>query len=124
MIADAVPPHDLTNAIGLNSLMYNVARSTGPALAAALSTSLGTSSCYVVQAGCYLLAVVWTLGLRPTPSAATRECAASEAAFGQSIVEGWTFSWRHEAVRAGLLITMGASLFMMPFQTLLPVFAR
>jgi MFS family permease len=124
MIADAVPPHDLTNAIGLNSLMYNVARSTGPALAGVLIATLGTASCYVVQTGCYLLAVVWTLGLRPTPSAATSGRAAPEAAFGRSIVEGWTFSWRHEVVRAGLLITMGASLFMMPFQTLLPVFAR
>jgi predicted MFS family arabinose efflux permease len=124
MVADAVPPHDLTNAIGLNSLMYNVARSTGPALAGVLIATLGMASCYVVQTGCYLLAVVWTLGLRPTPSAAISGPATPGPAFGQSIVEGWTFSWRHEAVRAGLLITMGASLFMMPFQTLLPVFAR
>ena len=30
MVADAVPPH-LTNAIGLTSIMFNMARSTGPA---------------------------------------------------------------------------------------------
>jgi MFS family permease len=124
MVADAVPPHHLTNAIGLNSLMYNVARSTGPALAGVLIATLGTASCYVVQTGCYLLAVVWTLGLRPIPSAATSERTAPEAAFSQSIVEGWTFSWRTEEVRVGLLVMMCASLFMMPFQTLLPVFAR
>ncbi|MBI2352352.1 MAG: MFS transporter, partial [Deltaproteobacteria bacterium] len=46
------------------------------------------------------------------------------ASFGRSIVEGWKFSWRNEAVRAGLLITMFASLFIIPFMTLLPVFAR
>src|ERR671918_3186346 len=33
MIADVVPPSHLTNAIGLNSIIFNVARSTGPALA-------------------------------------------------------------------------------------------
>jgi MFS family permease len=44
--------------------------------------------------------------------------------FGQSIVEGWKFSWRNETVRTGLLITMLASLFIVPFTTLLPVFAR
>jgi predicted MFS family arabinose efflux permease len=46
------------------------------------------------------------------------------ASFVQSIIEGWTFSWRNEVVRAGLLIMMCASLFIVPFTTLLPVFAR
>ncbi len=124
MVADAVPPHDLTNAIGLNSLVFNIARSTGPALAGVLIATRGTASCYAVQTGCYLLAAVWTLWLRPTPSAATSGRTAPGACFGQSIVEGWTFSWRNEAIRTGLLITMGASLFMMPFTTLLPMFAR
>ena len=126
MVADAVPPRDLTNAIGLNSIAFNVARSTGPALAGFLIATCGTASCYAVQAVFYLVAVVWTLRLHPTPNAATsvHGRSAPGASFGQSIVEGWTFSWRNEAVRTGLLITMCASLFMMPFTTLLPVFAR
>src|SRR5262249_44878934 len=126
MIADAVPPRDLTNAIGLDSLAFNMARSSGPALAGFLIATLGTASCYAVQVGFYLVAIVWTLRLRPDPSAATsvHGRAASGASFGQSIVEGWTFSWRNEAVRAGLLIMMCASLFIVPFTTLLPVFAR
>ena len=124
MVADAVPPRHLTNAIGLNSIVFNVARSTGPALAGVLIATLGTASCYVVQTGCYLLAVILTLWLRPTPGAAISGRAAPGASFGQSIVEGWTFSWRNEAVRTGLLITTCASLLIMPFTTLLPVFAR
>jgi len=124
MVADAVPPRHLTNAIGLNSIVFNVARSTGPALAGVLIATLGTASCYVVQTGCYLLAVILTLWLHPTPGAAISGRAAPGASFGQSIVEGWTFSWRNEAVRTGLLITTCASLLIMPFTTLLPVFAR
>jgi MFS family permease len=126
MVADAVPPCLLTNAIGLTSIMFNVARSTGPALAGFLIATLGTASCYAVQVGFYLLAIVWTLRLHPEPSAATgvRDPVAPVASFGQSIVEGWAFSWRNEAVRAGLLIMMCASLFIVPFTTLLPVFAR
>lgn len=126
MVADAVPPYHLTNAIGLTSIMFNVARSTGPALAGFLIATRGTASCYAVQVGFYLLAIVWTLWLRPDARAATsgHSRAAPGASFGQSIVEGWTFSWRNEVVRAGLLITMCASLFIMPFATLLPVFAR
>ena len=124
MVADAVPPRHLTNAIGLNSIGFNVARSTGPALAGVLIATLGTASCYVVQMGFYLLAIVWTLQLRPPRALPPAAARAPGASFGQSIVEGWTFSWRNETVRAGLLITMCASLFIMPFTTLLPVFAR
>jgi len=76
MVADAVPPSQLTNAIGLTSIMFNMARSTGPALAGFLIATLGTASCYAVQVGFYLLAIVWTLQLRPDPSAATGGAAA------------------------------------------------
>jgi MFS family permease len=126
MVAEAVPPHDLTNAIGLTSIGFNMARSTGPALAGFLIATFGTASCYGVQAGLYVVAIVWTLQLRPDPSTATsgHGRATHGASFGQSIVEGWTFSWRNEEVRAGLLIMMCASLFIVPFTTLLPVFAR
>jgi MFS family permease len=126
MVADAVPSSHLTNAIGLSSIMFNVARSTGPALAGFLIATFGTASSYSVQTGFYLLAVIWTLQLRPDPSAAIRGAGrvVHGASFGQSIIEGWAFSWRHEAVRAGLLIMMCASLFIVPFTTLLPVFAR
>jgi MFS family permease len=126
MVADAVPPSHLTNAIGLTSIMFNMARSTGPALAGFLIAMLGMASCYAVQVGFCLLAIVWTWRLRPAPSASTsgRGHTATGASFAQSIVEGWTFSWRNEAVRAGLLIMMCASLFIVPFTTLLPVFAR
>jgi MFS family permease len=124
MVADAVPAHHLTNAIGLNSIGFNVARSTGPALAGVLIAALGIASSYVVQTGCYLLAVVTTVWLGSTPVAATSGHAQRGASFAQSVVEGWSFSWRNTTVRTGLLITMCASLFIMPFTTLLPVFAR
>jgi MFS family permease len=126
MVADAVPPQDLTNAIGLTSIGFNVARSTGPALAGFLIATLGTASCYTVQTVFYLVAIVWTLQLRAEPRAATsvHGRATHGASFGQSIIEGWAFSWRTEEVRAGLLIMMCASFFIIPFTTLLPVFAR
>src|SRR5262249_33481936 len=64
MIADVVPPCHLTNAIGLSSIVFNMARSTGPALAGFLIATRGTASCYTVQAVLYLVAVVWTMRLR------------------------------------------------------------
>jgi predicted MFS family arabinose efflux permease len=126
MVADSVPPKYLTNAIGLNSIIFNVARSTGPALAGLLIAAFGTGASYSAQAVFYLLATVWTAQLRPAQSSSfsARGHAAHGTSFGQSIIEGWKFSWRNEAVRTGLLVTMFASLFIIPFTTLLPVFAR
>lgn len=126
MVADAVPPGHLTNAIGLNAIVFNVARSTGPALAGMLIAMFGTAGSYAVQAVFYLSATVWTVRLRSAQrsSASSYGHSAHGASFGQTIIEGWKFSWRNEAVRSGLLIVMFASLFIIPFTTLLPVFAR
>ena len=126
MVSDAVPPGILTNAIGLNAMMFNVARSTGPAFAGILIAAVGTGGAYSVQALFFFLATAWTAQLRPAQRTSPRANghAAQRESFGQSIIEGWKFSWRTEAVRTGLLCTMLASLFVAPFTTLLPVFAR
>lgn len=120
MVADSVPKRSLTNAIGLNSLVFNVARSTGPALAGVLIASYGTGGAYVVQAFFCLLATVWTGRLRPRYTPARSH----HAKIGSSIVEGWKYSWRNEAVRSGLVVNMFAAFFIVPFMTLLPIFAR
>ena len=125
MIGDAVPLNQLTNAIGLNSIVFNVARSGGPALAGFLIALFGTGSAYAAQAIFYLLATIWTLQLRIGQSAQVRSREGShKESLSHSIVEGWKFSWRNEGVRASLLIVVCASLFIIPFMTLLPVFAR
>src|SRR5207249_2866252 len=126
MISDTVPSKNLTNAIGLNAVVFNMARSTGPALAGLLISLFGTGVSYAVQAVFFLLATVWTTQMRSGHSASglMRGTAAHEETFGQSIIEGWKFSWRNDMVRTGILVVIIASLFMIPFSTLLPVFAR
>jgi MFS family permease len=126
MVGDAVPLNQLTNAVGLNSIVFNVARSAGPALAGFLIALFGTAGAYAAQAGFYLLATVWTVQLRSGQQSQARSKADSghTESLRRNIIEGWKFSWRNEAVRASLLIVVFASLFIIPFMTLLPVFAR
>jgi predicted MFS family arabinose efflux permease len=126
LISDAVPPNNLTNAIGLNAVVFNAARSTGPTLAGVLIAKFGTGGAYSVQALFFFLATIWTTQLRDVePSAGgSRAPSAHGESFGRSIIEGWKFSWRNEIVRTALLIVMCVSLFIGPFTTLLPVFAR
>ncbi len=126
MISDSVPREVLTNAIGLNALVFNVARTLGPALAGGIIVLSGTGGTFAVQSLFLFLAVAWTLAMRSgrRPAAGTAGVASQQGSFGQSIVEGWRFSWRNEAVRASLFCTMLASFFVVPFTALMPVFAR
>lgn len=123
MISDAVPRKYVTNAIGLNAMVFNMARSTGPALSGLLISLFDTGVSYAVQALFMVLATIWTTQLSSAPSASSGENGHQES-FGQSIIEGWKFSWRTAEVRTGILIVIVAALFMIPFSTLLPVFAR
>lgn len=125
MVADVVPASHLTNAIALSSVLFNLARMVGPALAGLLIWSVGTEGSYAAQAALYLFATVWTVKLpaalrHPLPSESDHR----RASFWRSIVDGWKLSWRIHEVRTGLLVTASASLFIIPFTTLLPVFAR
>jgi MFS family permease len=126
MVSDSVPPGALTNAIGLNAMMFNIARITGPAVAGTLIAAWSTGGAYAVQALFYGLATIWTLKLSNERRSAARRSRHldHQDSFARSIVEGWKFSWRNIEVRTGLLVVSFASLFVIPFNTLLPVYAR
>jgi MFS family permease len=126
MISDTVPPENLTNAIGLNAVVFNMARSTGPALAGLLIAAFNTGIAYGVQGLFFILATIWSRQMVSGRHAAAARHAhgGPGESFARSIVTGWKFSWRKEEVRSSLLIVIVASLFMVPFSTLLPIFAR
>jgi len=69
---------------------------------------------------------VWTIMLRAEQpnSTAGRAHAAHGESFGRNILEGWKFSWNNYEVRVGLLVVSIAMFLLIPFTTLLPVFAR
>ncbi len=126
MISDSVPASRLTNAIGLNAMVFNMARSTGPALSGLLISLFNTGVSYAAQALFMVLATIWTMQMSAASQkkSARHGHGAHEESFFQSILEGWKFSWRTAEVRSGILIVIVAALFMIPFSTLLPVFAR
>ena len=126
MISDTVPAENLTNAIGLNAVVFNMARSTGPALAGVLISLFNTGVAYGAQGLFFVLATLWTTQMRSgrRAAAARRAHGGADESFARSILSGWQFSWRKDEVRSSLLVVTIASLFMVPFSTLLPIFAR
>jgi MFS family permease len=126
MISDAVPARHLTNAIALTSVFFNMSRTIGPAIAGGLIALYGTQAAYVAQAGLYGLAVLVTFPLPDSLRVSTGPGArhTRSRSFIRNVLEGFRFSWSNQAVRASLLIVTAASLFILPFTTMLPVFAR
>ncbi|HWH76669.1 MAG TPA: MFS transporter [Candidatus Binatus sp.] len=126
MVSDTVPPAHVSNGLALNAVVFNSARSAGPALAGVVIALYGTAGSYSVQALCYFLATIWTVMLRrePARAGAAQDSTATRESFVQTIVEGWQFSWRNFEVRIGLIVVSIAMLLLIPFTTLLPIFAR
>ena len=107
MISDSVPAKNLTNAIGLNAVVFNMARSTGPALSGVLISFFGTGFSYSVQAFFFFMATVWTMQMSSSRYNAPADGAEShKESFGQSIIEGWKFSWRKMEVRSGIAVVI------------------
>src|SRR5262245_45332670 len=58
---------DLSNAVALNSLLFNVARAIGPALAGLLLTTAGAGWCFIINALSYLAIIVALFLIRIPP---------------------------------------------------------
>ncbi|MPZ15834.1 MAG: MFS transporter [Chloroflexi bacterium] len=126
LVYEAVDRRHLTNAIGLDSMVFNVSRTTGPAVAGILITLFDPGGSYIAQAVLYVLATIWTIQLRPSvrsgATAAGKD--GSHLSVVRGTIEGWQYILHHETVRVAILVAMVAALLAMPFSTLLPVFAR
>jgi MFS family permease len=126
MVSDTVPPTQLSNGLALNAVVFNSARSAGPALAGVVIAAYGTAGSYSVQALCYFLATIWTFMLRreQRTDGAGRNGAGHDESFVRTVIEGWQFSWRNFEVRIGMIVVSVSMFLLIPFTTLLPVFAR
>jgi MFS family permease len=111
---------DLPNAIALNSMTFNGARSVGPAIAGLLLMLVGEAGCFFVN-GVSFLAVIWSLLEMDLP---TRQMQRFGSTMLKRVREGITYAWHHPAT-LHLLITVAAITgFGVQYTVLVPVFAR
>ncbi|MEX2283118.1 MAG: MFS transporter [Gemmatimonadota bacterium] len=110
---------DLSNAIALNSSMFNAARLVGPAIAGILITVVGEGVCILLN-GLSYSAVLWALlAMRIQRRSVTGE---KTPVFAQ-IREGFTYAFSFPPIRAVLLLVAVVSLLCVPFSVLLPIYA-
>jgi MFS family permease len=75
LFVSLVPRDDVTSAVGLNSMTFNIARAAGPALAGVTIETLGIAAAFAVNAGSYLvfaLALVFVTPRRQERPESTR----------------------------------------------------
>ena len=119
IVIDFVDRGHLTNAIALNSTMFNAARAIGPAIAGIAYSQLGAAWCFLLN-GFSFLAVILALTMIRVPK--QKEKSAHLSAY-TDIKEGILFSFRNPLIRILLLIIFVSSVFGLGYITLLPAWA-
>jgi MFS family permease len=110
---------DLSNAIALNSSIFNMGRLVGPAIAGAVITAVGEGWCYFIDGASYLAVIAGLLimTLRPQEMRSVRREVLHE------LSEGWSYIVSHAAIKYILLMLALVAMVGMPFSTLLPIMA-
>lgn len=120
-LANIVEPADLSNAIALNSIQFNMARSLGPMLGALGLSLFGTAGCFYANAVSFLAVIAALTQIR---NFHRDRRSPDRPGFMQSFKEGLQYMTASRPL-FWLLITMSAaSILGFPLVTLLPVFAR
>jgi len=119
-IVDIVKREDLTNAIALNSSMFNGARIVGPAVAGLLVATVGEGWCFGINAVSYIAVLS---GLFLIKIASQKKVPMPGSAIS-NIVEGFKFVAKTSPIRSLLLLLGLISLMGSPYAVLMPVFAE
>lgn len=117
LVPSLVRPEDLTSAVALNSIVFNVARFTGPAIAGFVIAGYGVAPAFAINAGSFLCVIVALMCLRLPPAKRT-------ARHGRGVVTdlllGFRYVRRHALIGPLLLLTLAMSLFVRPMNELMP----
>ena len=110
---------NLTNAIGLNSSMFNGARLVGPAIAGFLIAVVGEGVCFLLNALSYVAVLAALLAMRLPPQAPAKP----PQHVLHELIEGFRYAFGFLPIREILMLLALVNLAAMPLTVLLPVFA-
>ena len=119
-ILEMVGSRDLRNAVSLNSVLANVARAIGPAIAGLLIASVGDGVCFLLNAASFVAVVV---SLATMDRSALQPSLPSGRKRGQ-LREGLRYVSRVPELGVPLLMMLLIGTFAYEFQVVLPVLAK
>jgi MFS family permease len=110
---------DLSNAIALNSSLFNGARLVGPALAGFVIELTGAAFCFILNAVSYLAVIIaleaMDIARQPRPTHRPHVL--------EGLKEGFRYAFGFAPIRALILMVAMVSFLAMPYAVLLPLFA-
>lgn len=118
-VSELVEDDDIVNAQSLNSLINNVGRLVGPAIAGVLIALTGVGVTFVINAFSFLAVLV---GLRMMDVGSLRKVPITVRAPGQAR-EGLRYVWHHNELRATVLLVTVIAVFGQNFRVVFPVLA-
>ncbi len=118
-VMELVDREDMTNAIALNSTMFQSATVVGPAVAGVTYAALGAAACFTVN-GLSFLAVIAALLMMRFEETRVRARATSAL---HDLREGVRYVLHHSTIRTLISVIGIASLFGMGYVTLFPAWA-
>ncbi len=119
LVTELVERADLTNAIALNSTMFNAAVTLGPAISGVVYAAVGPGWCFVVNALSFLGTII-ALSLLRLPAPVARP---SSGAGSGGLLEGLSFVAHDRVVRVLVGLVMAISVFGLGYVTLFPAWA-
>ena len=111
---------DLPNAIALNSSMVNLARLIGPAMSGIVLEKFGAGTCFLINALSFLAVIASLLFMR-LPKFVSQPH--TKKAIGE-FKEGWKYLQQTPSIGFIIIMLACVSLLVLPFTTLLPVYAK
>jgi len=119
IIPALVEPGDLLNAVSLNAVQFNTARTVGPVLTALTYGAIGAAGCFTANAVTFLVlaALVARLRLPARPLAASPPVLLA-------LCDGLGYARTHAVIGPALFLAAAMSLFGFPYVILLPALAR
>ena len=122
-VSNVVNPRDLSSGVALFTTIFSSAQMVGPALAGYLINVHGMWAPFMVSGVLLVPALALLTALRVPVARTTRKGAPSESIL-DSILGGLDYVRQRPVLVGLMLMGLVATVFGMPFQTLLPVFAR
>jgi len=118
-VTELVPHEDLTNAIAMNSTMFNMATAVGPAFGGLIYAAFGPAWCFTVNGVSFLAVIAALLRMRFEPMDRVQRPGTALSEIG----EGLRYAFRDARIRALMLVVAVVTLFGFSFLALLPAWA-
>ncbi len=122
LVSNLVHADYMSSAVALYTTIFSAGQMVGPGIAGYLINSYGMVTPFVISACILLPSVILLMKVSPdTPKLDQNDIKSS---LGRSILEGLSYVRDHSVLFGLILMGVAATVFALPYQTLLPVFAR